>query len=389
MGIIARVGKILDFFPLSKTIVLESIPDFACNTYPVYQKLREALPSHSFVWLVHKRTKNSLPGSKAVYTGKDRTFWEFFLHQWYLSRCCVMISSNGFECKRTRKQLFLFLTHGSKTKKTRGMYEMGDLVDFINVQSHFFDDIIAYEYNCRKEQLVYLGYPRCDFFFSRKRPDVRALTQTASDEKYVIWLPTFRATKAGRIDAQSETYGNIGMPIVYSLDKLNELNSFLAGIRLHILFKPHPAQDMSSVKTAKLSNFHLISDDDVAKAGLQLYEAIAGSEALITDYSSVFFDYLLLDHPIATTTDDIESWKSGRGFAFDIEKMYDRATVRVKDQDELTSFLKSVSDGADEKASGRREVRDITNMHVDGNSAERVAGFICDFLGEKRRPARG
>lgn len=384
MGIIARVGKFLELFPLSRTIVLESVPDFSCNTYPVYLKLREALPSYSFVWLVHKRTKNCPPGVKTVYREKDQTFWEFFLHQWYLSRCSVMVSSNGFECKRTRKQLFLFLTHGSKTKKTRGLYEMGNLVDFINVQSHFFDDIITYEYNCRKEQLVYLGYPRCDCFFAGKRPDVRPLIRTESDEKYVIWLPTFRNTKAGRVDAQSETYGNIGMPIVYSLEKLNELNSFLAGIRLHILFKPHPAQDMSSVKTAKLSNFHLISDDDIAKAGLQLYEVIAGSEALITDYSSVFFDYLLLDHPIATTTDDIESWKSGRGFAFDIEKMYDRATVRVKDQKELASFLKSVSDGTDEKMPERRKIRDITNMHIDGDSAERVARFICDFLGEKK-----
>ena len=383
MGIIARVGKIMNLFPLSRTIVFESIPDFSCNTYPVYRKIREALPSYSLVWLVHKRTKDCPPGTKAVYTGKDQTFREFFLHQWYLLRCSVMVSSNGFEFKRVPKQLFLFLTHGSKTKKTRGLYEMGDLVDYVNVQSHFFDDIITYEYNCGKEQLVYLGFPRCDCFFSGKRPDVGPLLNGASDEKYVIWLPTFRATNAGRVDAQSEKYDSIGMPVVYSLEKLEELNRFLSGIRLHILFKPHPAQDMSSVKTAKLSNFHLISDADIMKYGLQLYEVIAGSEALITDYSSVFFDYLLLDHPIATTTDDIESWKEGRGFAFDLESMYDKATVRVKDQAELVSFLSDVSKGTDAKAQGRREVRDLTNMHIDGNSAERVAGFIRDFLGEK------
>lgn len=382
MGITTRIGKILNFIPLSRTIVFESVPDFSCNTYPVYLKIRESLPSYSLVWLVHKRTKNCPPGTKAVYTGKDRTFLEFFLHQWYLFRCSVMVSSNGFEFKRTPKQLFLFLTHGSKTKKTRGMYEMGSLVDYIDVQSHFFDDIITYEYNCRKEQLVYLGYPRCDCFFSGKRTDVRPLINRDSDEKYVIWLPTFRAMK-GRVDVQSGVYDNIGMPIVYSLEKLEELNRFLSGIRLHILFKPHPAQDMSSVKTAKLSNFHLVTDADIMKLGLQLYDVIAGSEALITDYSSVFFDYLLLDHPIATTTDDIESWKEGRGFAFDIEAMYDKATVRVKDQDELVSFLSDVSEGTDAKAQGRREVRDVTNMHIDGNSAERVAGFIRDFLGEK------
>lgn len=373
--------RILHYLPVGKTILFESNPDFACNTYPVFRRMQDSMKGYRLVWLTKKRENCDGRLGKGIYAGDDASFLDRAVLEWYLNRCNVMISSNVFQQKRKPKQVFLFLTHGSKTKKTRGLYEMGDDVDFINVQSHFFDDIITYEYNCKKEQLVYLGYPRCDCFFSGNVPDVRALLHTESNEKYVIWLPTFRKMTTGKVDARSEAYNSIGMPIVYSIEKLGELNDFLKSVRLHILYKPHPKQDLTEAKSASLSNFHFISDDDVRAAGLQLYEVIGGSEALITDYSSVFFDYLLLDHPIATTTDDIEEWKNGRGFAFDIEKMYDLATCRVKDQKELLSFLSDVSKGIDRRKEDRRTVRDTTNMHIDGNSAERVVAFIRKSLG--------
>ena len=143
-------------------------------------------------------------------------------------------------------------------------------------------------------------------------------------------------------------------------------------------------QDVRGLVSEKLTNLILITDETLRRADLQLYEVIAASEALITDYSSVFFDYLLLDRPIATTTDDIESWKEGRGFAFDLESMYNKATCRVPDQDALYAFTESVIKGEDPYAEGRREVRDLTNFHQDGKSAERVADFVIEKLTRKQ-----
>jgi CDP-glycerol glycerophosphotransferase (TagB/SpsB family) len=170
------------------------------------------------------------------------------------------------------------------------------------------------------------------------------------------------------------------MPLIYSIEKLIALNEFLKQKHLHILYKAHFLQDMKSAKTVNLENIHFISDSMIRDVGMQLYEIIGGSSALITDYSSVFYDYLLLDHPIATTIDDIESWKKGRGFSFDIEKMHDQATVRVKNLDELFAFLNDVSEGIDRKQQGRRQIRDITHTYIDGKSTDRVVDFICDYL---------
>ena len=375
--------KVLRLFPTSRMIAFESHPDFTCNSYPVYLKLKEVLPSYTLVWLTRNRYDHLPPDIKVVYVGANQTIKEWFLRHWRLDRCRVIVSSNLYECKKRNNQLCLYLAHGSKTKKTRDLYEnMGKLIDYVNVQSHFFDDVASYEYNCKKEQLVYLGYPRCDCFFAEKRPDVRPFTQSESQEQYIIWLPTFRTTRTGRVDAKSDMYGKMGMPIIFSIEKLEELNDFLRKKNIHILYKPHPAQDMTHVKSVKLSHFHFISDRMIMDLGMQPYEIIKGAVALITDYSSVFFDYLLLDRPIATTTDDLESWKRGRGFAFDIEKMYNQATVRVKDQDELLAFLNDVSHGIDRKKQGREQIRDITHMHVDGKSTDRVVEFICKYLEE-------
>ena len=163
MNIKELFKSFLRLFPLNKMIVFESNPAFACNTYPVYKKILKALPSYTCVWIIHDRKMwHNEPNAKVIYDGADKTFKEKVLYGWCMERCKVLVTCNKFKWKRNPKQLSLFLSHGSKTKKTRGIYSMGPAVDYINVQSHFFDDIIICEYDCKKEQLVYLGYPRCD-----------------------------------------------------------------------------------------------------------------------------------------------------------------------------------------------------------------------------------
>ena len=49
---------------------------------------------------------------------------------------------------------------------------------------------------------------------------------------------------------------------------------------------------------------------------------LGSSDALITDYSSVYFDYLLLDKPIGFTVDDMELYIKDRGFIFNNPEEY-------------------------------------------------------------------
>lgn len=384
MFVKSLLKKILWGLPTQKIIVFESIPEFACNTYPVYLELKKMLPDYKMVWLLPKNAKNT-GGADAVFSYETEGYRAEFLRRYYTHFAKAFLSSNRIYEKKRPEQVSLFLCHGSKTKRTRGRYEVGEGVDYVNVQSHFFDDIVTYEYNCPAEKLVYLGYPRCDWLFEPEDAIRKKVSRLQlNTERYVVWLPTFRKHKAAKRDDQMslEKYGSMGMPLVYDTEGLSLLNQRLKKMDVCILYKPHPAQDISLLKAADLSHIRILSDRDLADRDLQLYQVLAGSKGLITDYSSVFFDYLLLDRPIATTTDDIAEWKQMTGFAFDLDAVYDRSTTRCPTLESLFGFLEDVCNDADPKAAGRREIRDMTNIWNDGNSARRVAEFIREKIGE-------
>lgn len=382
---VSVVGSMLSLLPLRNTILFESQPDYACNTYPVFLQLRKELPDYKMVWCVAPG-KEPPEGVDDTFIYESRKLFRWLKGKYYLHTAKAIVSCNRAIHKPRKEQVHLFLCHGSKTKKTRGLYEPGKGVDYINVQSHFFDDIIIYEYNCEKENLVYLGYPRCDWFFEaqEKIPVLKQKMQLPEDCKFLVWLPTFRKHKAGGGGREMDTskYASIGMPLVYSLEELRELNDFLAQRNLYLIYKPHPAQNVQGLQDAKLEHIRIINDAYLAQRDLQLNQLLAASDGMITDYSSVFFDYLLTDKPILTTVDDIAEWKKMTGFAFDLDALLDQATTRVADRTALMDALEDVHLGRDSKAEGRAAVRELTNTYYDGDSAKRVSAFIREKIGE-------
>ena len=374
------VCNIVKVLPLKKIILFESRPDFACNTYPVFLLLasKKELKHYKLVWITHDNTKlknvKTMPSVPKCIVNKIKKLY-------YIERACCVVSCNELLYKRSQKQISVFLSHGSKTKKTRGMYEIGKGADYVLVQSHFFDDIIKYEYNLSQDQLVYCGYPRCDYFYNCNK-DILSYFNCVG--RYIIWLPTFRKNTSRSVDDAISSYNNIGMPVIYSNKQLKELNSFLQARNLYIIYKPHPAQDVSVLKALTMTNILILNDTILFDKKLQLYEVIAKSSALITDYSSVYFDYLLLNRPIATTCDDAEEWKNGRGFAFDLETIYNNTTVRVNTFKDLTLFIDDIYNNIDNKGNERNKVKNITNIYDDGHSSERVAEFIISKLKERK-----
>ena len=363
-------------------IVFESKPAYSCNTYPVYLELRKRLPKYKMVWRVHKGTP-CIEGVNDIFYIDSKSLLNILKKAYYYFLAKVVVSCNNYFRNYRKDQINLFLSHGCKTKNTRHTYNPGSEVDYINMQSHFFDRVTCYGYRAVQSQLVYLGYPRCDWFYVKNQISTQ-LMEIGVNGDYLIWLPTFRKHKNISWTINSKKYESLGIPLIYSLEKLKECNDFLKERGLHIIYKPHPVQEVAGLTKANLSHIHIIKDETLATIGLQLYQVIADSKGLITDYSSVYFDYLLLDRPIATTIDDLEEWKSKDGFAFDIESMYKVSTERVASLEELYSFIQEVIiEGMDSKRTARQEIRNKTIMFQDGHSAQRVADFILEKIGEK------
>ncbi len=313
-----------------------------------------------------------------VIYSERKTLREKLKYLYYMSRCRALVQCNVTRRKFKRSQLSLYLSHGSPIKAAHAASLKGSRIDYACIQSHSFDDMLVKYLNGRKEQFIYTGFPRCDYFYAESKPE--AINEIVNG-KYIIWLPTFRIHRCKtRDDAPGSVFNHIGVPLFYDIQNLRDFNSFLIDMNIHILYKPHFAQDMDIVKRETLSNFHMIHDPDILGRNLQLYEVIAHSEALITDYSSVFWDYLLLDRPIALTIDDVESYRKGLGFAVDFDAISSEASERLSDSKELREFVLNVIHHRDIMCEGRRKWRDIGNMHQDGKSAERTAEFIKSML---------
>ena len=99
------------------------------------------------------------------------------------------------------------------------------------------------------------------------------------------------------------------------------------------------------------------------------------SDALITDYSSVFYDYLLLDRPIAFTINDLNEYADTRGFVFENPLQF-MPGEKISTKHEFIRFLENVYQGDDRYQSKRKEINDFCNYYTDGNNCERILKMV-------------
>ena len=94
-------------------------------------------------------------------------------------------------------------------------------------------------------------------------------------------------------------------------------------------------------------------------------------DLLISDYSSIVLDYLLLDKPIVYLPYDYDEYNQVRGFSFDYHKH--RAGPVINTQKELMLFL---SDTEDKYRNKRVELMHLFHKYQDGKSSKRLYNFI-------------
>ncbi len=192
------------------------------------------------------------------------------------------------------------LGHGDGPKDMRpgvgGMISSTWLVG----STRLFSSHQAEGFEVPQDHLLVTGNPRTDQFWRPPHRDRLADLGITGD--FVVWMPTFRRTRAvGAMRAQSETIG----PGDGSAPA--ELGVLLEGLRqrgLQLVIKPHPMD----AEDRHWDGAVTITDDDLVRAGLSLYAVLACSRGLVTDYSSVWVDYLLLDRPLAFLVPDRDSY---------------------------------------------------------------------------------
>ena len=119
----------------------------------------------------------------------------------------------------------------------------------------------------------------------------------------------------------------------------------------------------------------MLSNDDLLNKGIELYDLLSVSDALITDFSSVFADYLLTDKPIGFELSDYENYSKGKGFIIDnpLERMPGKFIYNIND---FNDFINEVVAGVDYYKEQRKTERDIIHKYQDGNSTVRILKYF-------------
>ena len=368
------IGAILSLLPLSKIIVFESAPDFSDNTKAVYDEmLRRGLNrKYKLVWLAFNNDSR-LAKEKNVRVLRNASRFDNIKKYYLIHRAKCIVCCNHFIRKKDKRTPTFYLTHGTPSKSTRNYYTIPDYIDYCTVPSEGVADIYAYHLNYPIEKIYPLGFPRNDDLY--RNVDVKAMLNTTCD-KIAVWYPTFRQMKNNIM----KTASTHALPIIHDSKMAKRLNDVAVKNNVLIVLKPHFAQDVSYVKDLGLSNICFIDDSFFTKHGITSYQFVGSCDALITDYSSIYYDFTLCDKPIAAIWEDIDEYKQNPGLIDDFE-YYMKGAEKVYTAPELERFICDMASGVDNLKEERNEIKNLANYSTDGKNAERVVDFIIEKAG--------
>ena len=281
-------------------------------------------------------------------------------------RCRVMFYSFGkFPIKPSPRQTVVNLWHGMPLKTFASM-EKGVRFDgrcyfsYVIATSPFFGEIMRKCFECRAEQVVLTGQPRDD----------KLINSGKGKKRLILWLPTYR--RSARLSSENGSAGSeTGLPIAYTSGDLSRLDELLERENMKLFVKLHPMEDASTLPNT-CRNIVFIDEYMLLHREADIYDLMKVSCALITDYSSVSFDYLLLDRPIGYTLDDIDSYTEQRGFTVE-DPLKLMPGDRIQDMDGLCRFISDVSHCRDTHRDERRRVNMRVNASQDGHACEKIA----------------
>ena len=240
---------------------------------------------------------------------------------------------------------------------------------FLSASKHF-DPIYSKVFSVPENKMILCGHPRTDDLF-KPSPNYNF----GNYNKLIIWTPTFRKywkQKYG-IGTQLKNEDNF-LPII-TINDFEAVNNHLRDIGVKVVIKLHPSQNLDHYNIVEMDHLLLMSNDDFRRKGMDLYRFMAQCDAMITDYSSIYWDFLVLDRPIAFTEDDVDDYATGRGFIMDNPEKY-KPGPKLFTIDDFYNFVDDVANNVDEYKKQRKEMNEYGNPVTDGNSCKRVLDSV-------------
>ena len=356
--------------------------DFADNARALFEyMLREGFDKrYELVWLVrtpekyeenYKKHPNVrfLPYHGSV--AEDEEIRDSYYETLCLAKYIFFTDAYGFARNARSDQVRVQLWHGCGIKRRVYFSPCERRYEYTTVISEMYKELHARDYGLRPEQVLVTGYPKNDWLF-HPLDDWRSRLHVPCARKYIFWLPTFRTASDGLENLNVNVVsGETGLPIVHSLEMLQELNELLGQTDMILLIKLHPFQKRESVCRCILSNILFLENGDLIQAEVQINQLLGHADALISDYSSVAVDYTLLDRPIAFTLDDYEIYGKARGFNWPNVRDY-LPGEEIFNIHDFWEFVGRIADDEDKEREKRQSLRHEFHSYFDDRNSARV-----------------
>ena len=320
----------------SRVIVFESFhgKQYSCNPRAIYEYMKDQYPEYTFYWSLNKASiplvsHHQLPvlprfTLKWIYTMATAKYW-------------VINTRMPRWMQKPEGTIFLQTWHGTPLKKlgldiedvkmpgtTTELYRKNFIDetsrwDYLIAPNSYSRDIFrtAFAYN---GTMIESGYPRNDVLYTQNQPSAVSFLKSQmglpGDKKVLLYAPTWR-------DDEYIEVGKYSFHLKLDLGEMRKQlgDDYILLLRMHYLIAEH--MDLTGYEdfAYNMSGYEDIRD---------LYLV---SDVLITDYSSVYFDYANLKRPVIFYTYDLEKYRDSlRGFYVDFERTAPGPLVTTTEQ---------------------------------------------------------
>lgn len=320
------------FFPINRRKILISSycgKGYGDNLkYIVEELLSRDIPSLKIIWLVKtKEEAKSLPNKVTpCKKGSLKEFYHTATAGIWIDNCRKIFTY------KKKKQFYMQTWHGFALKRIEKDVENhldlcyvelarkdSKAINVIISCSTFMENIYK---NCfwYDGEVLTFGAPRNDIIIHQNKSVIRKVKEAFSleeDTKIILYAPTFRRYHS--LEPYSVDYERL----IQSCEERFGGN-FIVLVRLHpnIMYL---AKDIGY--NEKIIN---------ASAYPDMQELLVATDVLISDYSSLMFDYALSKKPVFLFATDIEEYKDDRNFYFEIDKL---PFILSQNNDELKNAI--------------------------------------------------
>lgn len=280
---------------------------------------------YELVWAFHEPEKFSIPRGRIIKTDNLNYFITALKAKCWITNSAI---ERGLEFKK-KETLYVNTWHGTPIKlmgcdatKVSPSRVPERYYDIQTAQSKYEADIFSRVFNVNYNNFLICGLPRNDELFNLRHRENQAIFKQKlgipENKKIILYAPTFR-------EYERDTKLNCVLAPPISFKKWKELlgEDYVVLLRCHY--------EVSKILNTDIDN-EFVFDVSAYPA---LNELMLASDMLISDYSSIIFDYSILNRPIYLYTYDYDEYQNRRGMYFDIREELPGGSISEKELVEL------------------------------------------------------